>query len=167
MARIESLDFANEFTSLDRYNFLLWSAPIVFAQDIVKSVIPDYKTADDETVHLVYKAVTMAISKLKEADRINITPREYAELKIMQEQKARKEQDFQNILAEYCDINVSNVLMANVLTTYGNAGNNRSDGYLIAKKWCIEQGVFSDIEHRALNELNGRSYDQVEGKIHE
>lgn len=162
MARIESLDFANEFTSLDRYNFLLWSAPILFAQDITKSVIPDYKTADDETVHLIYKAVTMAISKLKEADRINITPREYAEFKIMQEHKARKEQDFQNILAEYGDINVSRVIMANVLTTYGNAGNNRADGYLMAKKWCIEQGIFSDIEHRALNGLNGRSYEQVE-----
>lgn len=160
MARIESLDYANEFTSLDQYNFLLWSAPISFAQNIVKSVIPDYKNVDDETVHLVYKAVTMAISELKEADRINITPREYAEFEIMKQNQARKEQDFQNILSEYGDLRVSRVIMANVLASYGNAGNNRSDGYLIAKKWCIEQGIFSDIEHRALNGLNGRSYEQ-------
>lgn len=160
MARIESLDYANEFTSLDQYNFLLWSAPISFAQDIVKSVIPNYKNADDETVRLVYKAVTKAISELKEADRINITPREYAEFEIMKQNQERKEQDFQNILAEYGDLNVSRVIMANVITTYGNSGNNRSDGYLMAKKWCIEQGVFSDVEHRALNGLNARSYEQ-------
>lgn len=165
MARIESLDYANEFTSLDQYNFLLWSAPISFAQDIVKSVIPNYKDADDETVRLVYKAVTKVISELKEADRINITPREYAEFEIMKQNQARKEQDLQNILSEYGDLRVSRVIMANVLASYGNAGNNRSDGYLIAKKWCIEQGIFSDIEHLALNGLNGRSYEQEELEV--
>lgn len=160
MARIEPLDFANEFTSLDKYNFLLWSTPIVFAQDIVKSVLPDYKNTDDETAYLIYKAVTKAISELKEADRIKITPREYEEFEIMKQNQERKEHDFQNILSEYGDLRVSRVIMANVLASYGNAGNNRSDGYLIAKKWCIEQGIFSDIEHRALNGLNGRSYEQ-------
>lgn len=167
MARIESLDYANKFTSLDQYNFLLWSAPISFAQDIVKSVIPNYKDADDETIRLVYKAVTKVISELKEADRIKITPREYEEFEIMKQNQERKEQDFQNILAEYGDLRVSRVIMANVLASYGNAGNNRSDGYLIAKKWCIEQGIFSDIEHRALNGLNGRSYDQEESLKYE
>ena len=151
--KIHVLDLAKPYKSLEDYNFLLWSTATVFSQDITKSVLPNYKELDEEVVSLVYQAVSKAVNELKNSDRILITQRELNELQILRERQEEKTKEVEALAIEYGSLGIVRVLVANVLAGYGNAGNKRSDGYQVAKKWCMEQGLFFDIEYRAINGL--------------
>ena len=157
--KINVLDLAKPYKSLDDYNFLLWSTATVFSQDITKSVLPNYKDLDEETVSLVYQAVSKVVNELKNSDRILITQRELNELQILRERQEEKNKEIEALTLEYGSLGIARVLVANVLAGYGNAGNKRSDGYQVAKKWCVEQGLFSDIEYRAINGLPAIEFD--------
>lgn len=157
--KIHVLDLAKPYKSLEDYNFLLWSTATVFSQDITKSVLPNYKELDEEVVSLVYQAVSKAVNELKNSDRILITQRELNELQILRERQEEKNKEIEALTLEYGSLKIARVLVANVLGGYGNAGNKRSDGYQVAKKWCVEQGLFSDIEHRAINGLPAIEFD--------
>ena len=151
--KIHVLDLAKPYKSLDDYNFLLWSTATVFSQDITKSVLPNYKELDEEVVSLVYQAVSKAVNELKNSDRILTTQRELNELQILRELQNQRNREVEALAIEYGSLEIARVLVANTLTAYGNAGNKRSDGYRVAKKWCVEKGLFYDIEHRAVNGL--------------
>lgn len=151
--KIHVLDLAKPYTSLDNYNFLLWSTPIAFAQDITKSVIPNYKEINAETVALVYQAVLKAVQELNNSERILITRRELDELKTLKDKQDEKIKQLEALTIEYGSLAIARIVVSNVLAEYGNAGNKRSDGYQVAKEWCVEKGLFEDIEHRAVNGL--------------
>ncbi|MCC9273606.1 MAG: hypothetical protein K8V42_04880 [Enterococcus aquimarinus] len=150
--KIHVLDLAKPYTSLDNYNFLLWSTPIAFAQDITKSVIPNYKEINAETVALVYQAVLKAVQELNNSERILITRRELDELKTLKDKQDEKIKQLEALTIEYGSLAIARIVVSNVLAEYGNAGNKR-DGYQVAKEWCVEKGLFEDIEHRAVNGL--------------
>ena len=157
--KFHGLDLAKPYKSLDDYNFLLWSTPMVYSQDITKSVMPNYKELDEEVVSLVYQAVSKAVNELKNSDRILITQRELDELQVLRERQNEKNKEVEALAIEYGSLTIARVLVSNVLAGYGNAGNKRSDGYQVAKKWCVEQGLFSDIEYRAINGLPAIEFD--------
>lgn len=157
--KIHVLDLAKPYKSLDDYNFLLWSTATVFSQDITKSVLPNYKELDEGTVSLVYQAVLKVVNELKNSDRILITQRELDELQVLRERQNQRDKEVEALAIEYGNLGIARVLVSNILTEYGNAGNKRSDGYQVAKKWCVEQGLFSDIEYRAINGLPAIEFD--------
>ena len=151
--KFHGLDLAKPYESIDDYNFLLWYTAIDYSQDITKFMIPNYKEMDEEIVSLVYRAVLKAVQELTNSDRILITQRELNEFRILRERQEEKTKEVEVLAIEYGSLEIARVIVANVLAEYGNAGNKRSDGYRIAKKWCVENGLFEAIEYRGINGL--------------
>lgn len=153
MSTIHSLDFAKPFESIDDYNFLFWGTDTTMAQDIVKKLIPDYKTCDKEIVKYAFQAALMAINAFQMSQRIVITDREREQLELGKKRQKNREKELDILKKEYGSETVARVLQANIYTQYSNNGGSRSDGYEVAKAWCIEQGTFDEIEYRAINHL--------------
>lgn len=142
------LTFAKEYDNLDDYNFLKWGTMIGLPQDLFKKLVPNYEELDGEEFNIAMKVCSTLIRELQANNRIVITDKEKAEIERLKHIEEQKEQDLQE-LAEIYGLRNAKVLMANVMTAYGNAGNPRGD-YQTAKKWCEEQGIYDEIERKAL-----------------
>ncbi|MGO2082476.1 hypothetical protein [Vagococcus sp.] len=142
------LTFAKEYESLDDYNFLKWGTMIGLPQDLFKKLVPNYEELEGKEYEITMKVCSTLIRELQANNRIVITDKEKAEIERLKQVEEQKENDLAELSVIYGNKN-ARVLMSNVMTAYGNAGKPKGD-YHTAKKWCEEQGIYDEIERRAL-----------------
>lgn len=146
---INTLEFAKEYQSLDDYNFLKWGTMSTLPQDLFKKLIPNYEELDGEEFNIAMKVCSTLIRELQANNRIVITDREKAEIERLKQIEEQKENDLTELSTTY-GLRNARVLMANVITAYGNSGNSRGD-YKKAKQWCKEKGIYEEIKRKALD----------------
>ncbi|WP_413509824.1 hypothetical protein [Carnobacterium maltaromaticum] len=143
--------FAKTYESLDDYNLIDWGGCTALAQDVVRKVIPNYNDCDSETIRHATNAAIKVIYELKKVERIVMTEHEYKKYEVAKQRQLSRDNEQKELAEQYGSIKVASVIGTNVRTSYLNAGGNpRCDGYESAKLWCVDQGIFDEIERRAI-----------------
>jgi len=147
---INRMGGAKTFESLNDYNFLNWESFITLYFDMEKKVIPNYEDCSKETVEYVQNAVHAVLIELRKADRIVITECEKTAQEASKKRQLQRDEELKQLIEEYNSEEVAKAICANVYTKYLNVTGDKTANYQSALKWCVDLGIFNEIENRAL-----------------